>query len=160
MRSSRESRVSALPAHLQEALRRRLAGEAGQPTDRIQPARRGGPLPLSFPQQRLWFLNEFQGASEAEDGGEAEGAGEARSAGEHDGAAYNSALPLRLTGPLDLAALTGALRELVARHESLRTTFDTVDGNAVQVVRSTPDLALSTVDLDGSAAGRAGPGAG
>ncbi len=59
MPSSRQSRIAALPAHMQEVLRRRLAGQATQ-SDPIPPADRTEPLPLSFPQQRLWFVNEFQ----------------------------------------------------------------------------------------------------
>ncbi|MGH4010207.1 MAG: amino acid adenylation domain-containing protein, partial [Pseudonocardiaceae bacterium] len=126
MPSSKESRISALPAHLQEALRRRLAGQA-QRADAIVPADRNEPLPLSFGQQRLWFLNEFQ------PGGE-----------------YNSGLALRLRGRLQVPALTAAVRQLVARHESLRTTFDEVDGKATQVVHPPVDLAVPVVELPGA----------
>ncbi|MGH3875117.1 MAG: hypothetical protein ACRDSR_27075, partial [Pseudonocardiaceae bacterium] len=59
MPSSKESRISALPAHLQEVLRRRLAGQE-QRSDPIVPVDRSGSLPLSFSQQRLWFLHDFQ----------------------------------------------------------------------------------------------------
>src|SRR6202453_3418455 len=124
MVSSQETRISALPDALQEKLRSRLAGQAGQ-SDRIPPTDRSGPLPLSFAQQRLWFLNEL----EPEAGG------------------YNSALALRLTGALDLAALTGALQHLVARHESLRTTLDDVDGKGVQVIHPAAGFAVQTADL-------------
>src|ERR1700677_4846169 len=124
MVSSQETRISALPDALQEKLRSRLAGQAGQ-SDRIRPTDRSGPLPLSFAQQRLWFLNEL----EPETGG------------------YNSALALRLTGALDLAALTGALQGLVARHESLRTTLDDVDGKGVQVIHPAAGFAVQTADL-------------
>ncbi|MGH3753655.1 MAG: amino acid adenylation domain-containing protein, partial [Pseudonocardiaceae bacterium] len=128
---STSDRIAALPAHLQEALRRRLAGQAIQ-SDPIPPADRTGPLPLSFAQQRLWFLNEFQPG----------------------GADYNSGLALRLRGPLQVPALTAALRELVARHESLRTTFDEVDGTATQVVHEAGarDLAVPVVELAGATA--------
>src|SRR5689334_2827281 len=108
MPPSNQDRVSALPAELREALRSRLAGRSVR-SDRIPTADRSGPLPLSFAQQRLWFLHEFQGGA----------------------AEYNSALALRLTGPLDVAALTAALNTVVARHEALRTTVDTVDGRGV-----------------------------
>ncbi|MCA1671766.1 MAG: hypothetical protein LC799_06035, partial [Actinobacteria bacterium] len=57
MTSSKQSRISALPAHLQELLHRRLSGQSEQ--DTIPLAERTVPLPLSFAQQRLWFLNEF-----------------------------------------------------------------------------------------------------
>ncbi|MCA1821140.1 MAG: condensation domain-containing protein, partial [Pseudonocardia sp.] len=124
MTSSRQSRISALPAHLQEQLRRRLSGQSQQ-LDRIPHAQRTGPLPLSFAQQRLWFLNEFQPGS----------------------AGYNSALALRLLGLLDVAALTAALQTLLGRHESLRTTFDEVGGKGVQVVHPPHELPLPVVDL-------------
>jgi hypothetical protein len=57
MTSSKQSRISALPPHLQEQLRRRLSGQSRQ--DAIPPVERTGQLPLSFAQQRLWFLNKF-----------------------------------------------------------------------------------------------------
>lgn len=97
MPSSKESRISALPAHLQEVLRRRLAGQ-GQRFDTIAQVDRTEPLPMSFAQQRLWFLNEFQ------------------SGGTQAGQEYNSGLALRLQGLLQVPALTAALGQLVARH--------------------------------------------
>ncbi|MDT7711940.1 MAG: hypothetical protein QOG46_629, partial [Pseudonocardiales bacterium] len=124
MPSSKDSRIAALPPHMQEILRRRLAGQAA-PSDAIPPADRTQPLPLSFSQQRLWFLHEFQPGD----------------------AAYNSGLAVRLRGPLQVQALTLALRELVARHESLRTTFDEVDGRGIQVVHATLDMTLPVVEL-------------
>ncbi|HEX6524117.1 MAG TPA: condensation domain-containing protein, partial [Streptosporangiaceae bacterium] len=124
MVSSQETRISALPAVLQEKLRSRLTGHARQ-SDRIRPTDRTGPLPLSFAQQRLWFINELE-----------PGAG-----------GYNSAVALRLTGALDLVALTGALQGLVARHESLRTTFDDVDGKGVQVIHPVAEFAVQMADL-------------
>src|SRR5438309_8043995 len=131
MPSERQSRISSLPAHLQELLHRRLAGQAER-RDSIPRAERTGPLPLSFSQQRLWFLNEFQPGT----------------------AEYNSALCLRLLGALDISALTKALQELLARHESLRTTFDEVNGNALQVVHPPHELRMPVVSLGGPA----GPG--
>ncbi|MEA5363472.1 non-ribosomal peptide synthase/polyketide synthase [Amycolatopsis sp., V23-08] len=124
MTTSRKSRIDALPAELRETLKRRLAGRAER-TDVIGRASREEDLPLSFAQQRLWFLDEFQP-------GDAE---------------YNSAVGLRLTGALDPAALTGALGDLVARHESLRTTIDDAAGTPVQVVHPAPDVPVRTVDL-------------
>src|SRR5690242_287932 len=95
-----ESRISALPAHLREKLKERLAGRSDRAAA-IPAAPRTGSLPMSSAQRRLWFLNQLQ----------------------PDSADYNSALALRLRGPLDLDALRRAVRELPRRHESLRTVF-------------------------------------
>ncbi|ORT57421.1 non-ribosomal peptide synthetase [Streptomyces sp. CB03238] len=73
---------------------------------------REGELPMSFGQQRLWFLQDFNA----------------------DSTEYHSSAAIRLTGRLDPAALRGAVGDLVARHESFRTTFDMVDGRGVQIV--------------------------
>ena len=77
---------------------------------RIAPAERGSPLPLSFAQQRLWFLAQMDGVSEA----------------------YHIPGGLRLKGDLDGKALRRALDRIVARHEALRTTFSLIDGEPVQ----------------------------
>ncbi|WP_433655166.1 amino acid adenylation domain-containing protein [Nocardia sp. CA-128927] len=86
---------------------------------------RQGPLPLSFAQQRLWFLNDFH----AED------------------TAYNTVYALRLSGELDTEALHQALDQIVARHEPLRTTYDAVDGRGVQVIHAPTPTALPRTDL-------------
>ncbi|NUS62644.1 MAG: amino acid adenylation domain-containing protein, partial [Saccharothrix sp.] len=126
MTTSKNDRISALPEHLREKLRARLAGKAAaQPAaDVIPPAPRDEPLPLSAGQQRLWFLAQFQPESTE----------------------YTSATALRLTGSLDRDRLAGAVRGLVRRHESLRTTFDQVDGRPVQVVHDDVDVDLVAVD--------------
>ncbi len=69
-------------------------------------------LPLSFAQQRLWFLEQFHGP----------------------GTAYNLPFAWRLTGPLDAAALVAAVGDVAARHESLRTVFAVADGQPYQQV--------------------------
>src|SRR5205085_4881251 len=86
---------------------------------------RKGHLPLSFAQQRLWFLDQF----------------------EPDSAEYISATALRLRGELDTDALNRALTALVARHESLRTTFESVDGRGTQVVHLPYEVLVPVVDL-------------
>src|SRR5688500_10773641 len=130
MPSSRESRIAALPADVQAALRARLAGRAqATPVDTIPAVHRDGPLPLSFPQQLLWFLDEFQPGDPG----------------------YNSAVALRLTGPLSTGALAAALRALVRRHEALRTTFDTVDGRAVQSIRADAEVDVPVTEVSAQA---------
>ncbi|MFG3297142.1 amino acid adenylation domain-containing protein, partial [Streptomyces sp. NPDC048179] len=86
-------------------------------------ARRERPerVPLSYAQQRMWFLNRL-------DGGDAEGA-----------AAYNLPFALRLSGRLDVTALEAALGDVADRHESLRTVFPDVEGVPYQQIREGGD---------------------
>ncbi|MGA3948830.1 amino acid adenylation domain-containing protein [Ralstonia nicotianae] len=96
----------------------------------ITAADRGAPLPLSFAQQRLWFLAQMEGGSEA----------------------YHIPVGLRLKGELDEDALRRALDRIVARHEALRTCFEVQEGQAVQRVASADvGFALDCVDLQGQA---------
>ncbi|HET9244794.1 MAG TPA: condensation domain-containing protein, partial [Xanthobacteraceae bacterium] len=88
-------------------------------------------MPLSFAQQRLWFLSEFQ----------------------PDSSEYITPSVLRLCGVLDSGALARALSGLVARHESLRTTFESVEGRGVQVVHPPGEVELPVVDLSGFSEG-------
>ena len=79
----------------------------------LLPASRAQPLPLSFSQQRLWFLEQLA----------------------PDRATYNTPAALRMTGRLDVTALERGFTELVRRHESLRTTYHAhEDGTALQVI--------------------------
>ncbi|MEZ0071311.1 amino acid adenylation domain-containing protein [Planotetraspora sp. GP83] len=109
-------------AQLAEAVR--AAGRT-DPAERIHPVSRDRALPLSAAQRRLWFLDDLTSG----------------------GTGYNTGVGLRLSGPLDLGALGAALRSLVDRHESLRTTFGTVDGHGVQIVAPLGELPLRVVDL-------------
>ncbi|HEX2264347.1 MAG TPA: condensation domain-containing protein, partial [Pseudonocardiaceae bacterium] len=87
---------------------------------------RDGDLPLSFAQQRLWFLDQF----------------------EPNSAEYIiTPIALRLRGALDVDALNSALSGLVARHESLRTTFHAVDGRGAQVVHPPERVEVLVRDL-------------
>jgi syringomycin synthetase protein SyrE len=92
----------------------------------IPVADRDRSLPLSFAQQRLWFLDQFD-----------------RSAG----AAYHIPHALRLHGDLDRAALRATLDRIVQRHENLRTTFVAVDGTPLQRI-APPDTGFHLVEQD------------
>jgi amino acid adenylation domain-containing protein len=86
---------------------------------------REGPLPLSFAQQRLWFIHELEPSSSA----------------------YNMPVAVRLKGRLDQSALERTLSEIVSRHESLRTSFGTSDGQPVQLITPPAELTLPVLDL-------------
>ncbi|HEX2207391.1 MAG TPA: amino acid adenylation domain-containing protein, partial [Longimicrobium sp.] len=88
----------------------RRAGEPVAPP--IVPIDRTGPIPLSFAQERLWFLDRMEPGD----------------------ASYNVTRVLRLSGALDAPALERALGEIIRRHESLRTVFREVDDAPVQVI--------------------------
>ncbi|HLF28784.1 MAG TPA: amino acid adenylation domain-containing protein, partial [Anaerolineae bacterium] len=81
--------------------------------------------PLSFAQERLWFLDRLEPGR----------------------ATYNLPLALRLRGPLEVKALEQALAALVSRHEALRTTFADVDGRPEQVIGPPAAVPLPIVDL-------------
>ncbi len=81
--------------------------------------------PLSFAQERLWFLERAFDV----------------------GATYHVASAVRLTGPLNIAALQRSVQEIVRRHEILRTRFVAVDGSGGQLVDPAPPVTLPVVDL-------------
>ncbi len=83
------------------------------------------PAPLSFAQQRLWFLQQL----------------------DPDNPTYNIPQVVMLSGELDVPALSRSLSEVVRRHEILRTTFALVDGDPVQVVNPPFALSLEPTDL-------------
>jgi amino acid adenylation domain-containing protein len=97
-------------------------GLEAPPIDRIS---REGELPLSFAQQRLWFLAQL----------------------EPDNPLYNSPAAIRLKGQLNIAALEQSLNEILRRHEVLRTSFKTVEGRPVQVISPATPLSLPAIDL-------------
>jgi hypothetical protein len=94
----------------------------------LRPVPRDGPLPLSFAQQRLWFLDQLEPGS----------------------AAYNCPAAVRLEGRLNREALRESLREIVRRHEVLRTSFPTIAGRPVQQIEPATDLMLPVIDVSGS----------
>jgi acyl carrier protein len=99
--------------------------EAPPPDERSIPRRTGSdPAPLSFGQQRLWLLDQFQPGS----------------------AFYNMPLVMKLDGPLNIAVLERSLNEIVRRHELLRTTFRSLNDSPVQIVA--PELRLTLARQD------------
>ncbi|KAA0024935.1 non-ribosomal peptide synthetase [Antrihabitans cavernicola] len=111
-----------------------LAARVGKPNGEQRPALVGGartePIPLSLAQQRLWILNQFDTASTA----------------------YNVPVALRLHGRLNVAALTAAIHDVIARHEVLRTYYpETTDGPA-QVIESASAVGtdIPVIDVDES----------
>ena len=104
-----------------DQLRRSGEGLVAPPLMR---APRDRPLPLSFAQQRLWFMAQL----------------------EPNDSIFNAPLAMRLKGDLDLAALELALNELVARHEVLRTTYRLENDQPVQVIADECKIALPVVE--------------
>ncbi len=86
-----------------------------------------GPPPLSFAQQRLWFLDQY----------------------ETERPVYNIPLRMPLQGSVDARAVEAAVREIVRRHAALRTTFRVVDGQPVQHVAPPGDFPVPLIDLRG-----------
>ena len=81
--------------------------------------------PLSFAQQRLWFLDQY----------------------EPDNILYNLADAIRLQGALNVSALEQSLNEILRRHEAVRTTFSIVDDRPVQVIHEARDFRLRVIEL-------------
>ncbi len=113
--------LAALARRVEEL--RRAGEEAARPP--LVAAAGWGEAPLSFSQERLWFLDQLEPGL----------------------AVYNIPVALRLTGPLSPAALEAAVREVARRHAALRTTFVDVEGRPSQLVHPEPDLELARVDL-------------
>ncbi|MFD5468783.1 condensation domain-containing protein, partial [Kitasatospora sp. NPDC127059] len=91
----------------------------------LRPADRPALVPLSPAQQRLWFIEQFEGPS----------------------ALYNTPVAVRLTGAVDRPALERALKDVATRHEVLRTLVPTTDGQPHQLVTEAPELPLHAVPV-------------
>jgi len=101
-----------------------------EPVRSPRPVRRDGNPALSFAQQRLWFLDQF----------------------EPNNSVYNVPIGLRLRGPLNVASLERSLNEIVRRHEALRTTFPAIEGQPFQLISESLALSLPVTDLTDLAA--------
>ena len=114
----------------------RIGAGAGRRLPRLAAGERPAVVPLSFAQQRLWFIDQLHGPSPV----------------------YNMAAAVRLDGRLDAGALGAALADVVGRHESLRTLFVAPDGIPQQVVVPVEraQLGWEVVDATGWPAARLG----
>ncbi|AFY82811.1 non-ribosomal peptide synthetase [Oscillatoria acuminata] len=102
----------------------RISGATVTASFPLMPVSRNQNLPLSFAQQRLWFLEQLEPGT----------------------ATYNIPAVLRLTGNLDEAALEASLNAVIDRHEALRTSFPAIDGQPIQAIA--PQLRVNIVTLD------------
>ncbi|PZF96427.1 non-ribosomal peptide synthetase/MFS transporter [Micromonospora deserti] len=125
------ARDAARQALIAKRLRKR---QAAPPAARITPRPPDAEVPLSYAQERVWFMDQL-------------------APGE---AAYHIAVPLRVRGPLDVAALRRALADLTLRHESLRTRFPAdADGRPTVVIDDAVEVPLTIVDAPDAAAAQA-----
>ena len=99
--------------------------QAAQAKEPIHPVKRTENMPLSFAQQRLWFLDQLEGG----------------------GPAYNIPVAFKMRGRFHKELLDRCLSEIVARHEILRTVFPTVNGMPVQKILPANQVNLDVVDL-------------
>ena len=112
-------------AGLAEYIEATRNGGARREARPIEPTPHGGPLPLSFSQEALWFLDQLTPGQPT----------------------FNVTAALRINGPLDHGALERSVNQLVRRHESLRTSFIASGGTPQQVVDQHVSLSLDTAAL-------------
>jgi hypothetical protein len=124
------ARRASLPPEKRALLERRLRGEAPAGERQTIPSRADdGPAPLSFAQQRLWFLDQLAPGNPF----------------------YNLTAAVRLRAPIAHRVLEAALSEVVRRHASLRTTFPAPGGEPQQVIGPPARVEIPVVDLRGTA---------
>ena len=112
-------------AGLAENVEQAMSASHRPETPRIMPLLKRTGFPLSFAQQRLWFIDQLQPENNF----------------------YNIPAAVRLSGPLDVVAMRRVLGEIVRRHQSLRTRFEVVEGEALQVIDQTYEAKLPLIDL-------------
>jgi non-ribosomal peptide synthetase component F/acyl carrier protein len=108
-----------------ELIDRRWIGEDGAGPVRLARVSRGAPIPCSLIQERTWRQSQTK----------------------EDSTAYNVSSAVRIQGPLDVEAFRRCINRLVARHESLRTTFTERDGDPVQIVHPPGPVAVPLVEV-------------
>jgi condensation domain-containing protein len=119
-------RIASLSPAKLEVLFQRLRTRSAPPEIRIIPRKRDtGYLPLSFSQQRLWFLDQLEPGS----------------------AIYNVPVAVRIRGGLSYQTMRLVINEIARRHESLRTTFDMVADRPAQIIAPRAAIAVPLVDL-------------
>src|SRR5436190_19185371 len=124
--SDLSTQIENLSPERRALLERLIKQEGLTPADkRLTRQPRDRDLPLSFAQQRLWFLDQLEPGS----------------------AQYNIPNALQLTGSLNVAALEQALNAVIQRHETLRTTFETVEGEPRLLIKPELTYALPLTDL-------------
>lgn len=101
------------------------AAGAGSRIPPIRHIKHEGTAPLSYAQQRLWFIDQL----------------------EPNQATYNIPVAVRITGPLDVTALQKTVQEIVNRHETLRTRFESVSGQPQQIIEEHAAIELQSFDL-------------
>ena len=112
-------------AELAEVVERERRADQRLEAPPIKPVTRDRALPLSFSQQRLWFIHQL----------------------EPDSTAYNVPISVRLRGKLDIPALKQSINDIVVRHEVLRTKFSARNGQPIQVIEEPTEVELPLWDL-------------
>jgi len=115
-----EPTVAGLARHIEARY-----GKESAAVPSVKPEPRNRNLPLSFAQQRLWMLEQFEASVSV----------------------YNAPASIRLSGPIDGNALAASLTEVITRHEALRTVFAFEGETPIQVILPPPALTLPTIDL-------------
>jgi acyl carrier protein len=110
---------------LAQAAESAIEGRHGKGVDKIEKASRGGEARLSYAQARLWVMDQLM----------------------EGGGAYNVPAAMRLTGRLNRAVLEQSIREIIRRHEVLRTVIVTEGGEARQEVRSGGEVSIEEIDI-------------
>jgi amino acid adenylation domain-containing protein/FkbM family methyltransferase len=116
----RSSTVAGLARVIEAAIKAEAAGDS-PPLIRVS---RDQPLPLSYSQQRLWFLNQLAPSAPL----------------------YHVPLTVRIDGELDIRSLRSGIDEIVKRHEILRSSFSQADGQPTQIINQSGKIELQVID--------------